>query len=490
MAKNVLFIIADQWRADTLGCAGHPCVRTPNLDALAAEGTRFSNAFVQTAPCGPSRMCIFTSKYLCATRSINNHTPLENADENFGTALRASGRAPGLIGYNDYTLDPRTLPPEDPRTRTLDYDNFLPGFERVYFHDYDSPEYFASLRRKGYPEALLNHDAIHKPDVPPEGPGARLPLCFPAKYKEEDSECRFLTEKAIEYLDTQSEGWFLSLNYIKPHPPRICCAPYHAMYDPAQVPLPDRSDADLNHAHPYLKALYREPSVRSEQGLRETRANYYGMISEVDANLGRLFEHLKKTGQWDQTLVVFTSDHGEYLGDHYLMNKGHFYDGALRVPLIVRDPDKAAGATRGKTIDSFIEAIDHAPAMLEWLGVPRPEYFQGQSYLALVHGSKNATRREEVHFEYDFRRMKLPGLAPERQLLWAVRDAHYKYVQFADPSLPNLLFDLRQDPGEDRNVAADPARAGVVAEFAQRLLRWRMANEDQRMERWATQFRK
>ncbi len=118
--RNVLFILADQFRADCLGVAGHTVVQTPNLDQLAREGAHFRNCFNQAAPCGPSRMCIYTSRYLCSTRAINNHTPLRDAEENWGYALRAAGYDPGLIGYNDYTVDPAVLPAADRRLRELD----------------------------------------------------------------------------------------------------------------------------------------------------------------------------------------------------------------------------------------------------------------------------------------------------------------------------------------------------------------------------------
>ena len=279
---NVLFILADQFRADCLGAAGNRVIRTPNLDALAGEGTLFKQCFVQSAPCGPSRMCIYTGRYLCSHRSVENKVPLVDAQENLGMVLREGGYAPALIGYNDYAVDPGTLPPDDPRTYTLRYDNFLPGFEEVLMHEYDSPAYFERLRQVGYPEALLTHDAIHKPNVPAEGPGDHLPMRYPAHYREEDSEARFVTEVAIETLrDRKDAGWVLSLNTIKPHPPRICSAPYNDMYDPADMPGANRKEEELRSEHPYLKRVHRNPQLVSERDLRETQANYYGMITEV-----------------------------------------------------------------------------------------------------------------------------------------------------------------------------------------------------------------
>ena len=161
MARIVLFILAVQFRAECLGVAGIEVIKTPNLDRLAREGAHFRNCFNQAAPCGPSRMCIYTSRYLCSTRAINNLTPLRDAQENWAYALRKAGYDPGLIGYNDYTLDPAILEPGDQRMVELSYANVLPGFERVYYHEYDSDEYFAWLKERGYPDELCNHGAIH-----------------------------------------------------------------------------------------------------------------------------------------------------------------------------------------------------------------------------------------------------------------------------------------------------------------------------------------
>ncbi|MBT5146682.1 MAG: sulfatase-like hydrolase/transferase, partial [Gemmatimonadetes bacterium] len=354
---NVLFILADQFRVDCLGHMGNDVIKTPNLDRLAREGASFTRGFNQAAPCGPSRMCIYTSRYMCSTRAVNNMTPLRDAHESLPQHLRDAGWNPGLIGYNDYTPDPQTLAADDERRTTLGYDNCLPGFERVYYHEYDSEEYFGWLREQGYAEELLSHDAIHQPDVPADGTGEHLPQHFKAKYKAEHSECAYVTDRAIDYVTerkaSQERGWVLSLNYIKPHPPNICCEPYHDMYDPASMPAAARSRSELPPSHPYLVQLVLD-DLLDEQHLREYQACYYGMITEVDDNLGRLFAALDESGQWEDTLIIFSSDHAEHLGDHFLTGKGQFFDGGMRIPYIIRDPRRSADATRGQRIDSFV----------------------------------------------------------------------------------------------------------------------------------------
>lgn len=489
---NVLLIIADQFRWDCLGAAGNPVIRTPNLDALAREGTLFRRCFAQTAPCGPSRMCIYTSRYMCSTRSVNNYTPLADAHENVAKHVNEAGYRTALFGYNDYAVDPRILPEEDARRIGLNYANFLPGFETGLQHEYHSPEYFDYLRSRGYPEEWCGPEICSSYNVPPEGLGGHLPLRFPAHYRAEDSEASFLAGKACEYLREHSgQGWFLSLNFIKPHPPRICADPYHAMYEPEAMPGAVRRAEELRSAHPYLRLAHACPALEDERELRETMACYYGMISEVDACVGKVLDALRASGQWGNTLVVFTSDHGEYLGDHYLMDKGHFYDGAMRVPLIVRDPSPMSDPARGSAIEGFCESIDVAPTILAYLRAPIPDRFQGKSLLGAIRGEPGANLKPRVHYEFDFRG-QMPGLRDGREdacLMWVVRDNRYKYVVFGLEEMPPLLFDLQKDPGEFESLAGRPGYATVEAEYSAHLLRWRMRHEDQRMERWASQFR-
>ena len=493
---NVLFILADQFRADCLGHLGNETIRTPNLDRLAREGVSFTHAFNQAAPCSPSRMCIYTSRYMCSTRAIDNHTPLRDAEECLPQHLRDAGWDPGLIGFNDYTPDPAILPPEDERRHRLTYDNCLPGFERVYYHEYDSEQYFAWLAEQGYPEQLLNHAAIHAPDVPAGGSGEHLPQHFPAKYRAEHSECAYVTDRAIDYVNERGAGertgpgWVLSLNYIKPHPPNICCAPYHDMYDPASMPPAARRVAELEPTHPFLRDLSPD-RLQDDLHLREYRACYYGMITEVDDNLGRLFAALEASGQWENTLIIFSADHAEHLGDHYLTGKGMFYDGGMRIPWIVRDPTAAADSTRGQVRQEFVEAIDSAPTIMHWLGLDVPARFQGRSVLPLIRGDQAYDTRREIHYEFDYRQGALARGAqdPDQHLIWVVRDRRHKLVQFAHPELPPILFDLETDPDELHDVADQPRYQAALLEMSQRLLRWRMRNEDQRAAHWAQQYR-
>ena len=494
---NLLLILADQFRSDCLRHLGNEVIQTPNLDRLASEGVSFTHCFNQTAPCGPSRMCIYTSRYLCSTRVVHNGTPLMDAEDNLAFFLKEAGYDPGLIGYNSYTIDPAHLPEGDIRRSSLDYHNSLPGFDWVLNHEKDSDEYFQWLGDgKGYPPELLNREAIHEPAVPEEGPGEHLPQHFPARYRKEHSECRYVTDRAIDYVRERKpaspadKGWVLSLNYNKPHPPNICCEPYCDMYDPADMPPAARSEEELTPTHPYLRGLAHQ-ALTDELHLQEYRACYYGMITEVDDNLGLLFEALEESGQWDDTLIIFSSDHGEHLGDHYIMSKGQFHDGGMRIPYIIKDPSPEADATRGQIMPHFIESIDSAPTLMEALGEPIPERFQGRSLLGLLRDDRDYKALEEIHYEFDYRGRRWAGENPDPDVhvLWVVRDREFKYVYFADEEMPPILFDLTSDPDELTNVAGRPEYAAAELHYSHKLLRWRMKNEDQRMERWAQPLR-
>jgi len=414
---------------------------------------------------------------------------MADAHENVGMWAREAGYEVGALGYHDYTIDPRTLPEDDPGRNTLDYANFYPGFDRVLHHEHWSDAYFDSLRAKGYPEALCGPEICIEPNVPADSPAGLLPHRHPAHYKHEDSEGYFVASRAANYIREHDDGgWFLSVNFIKPHPPYVCAAPFHAMYDPDAMPSVNRRPDEMENPHPYARILYQAPMLPDESELRQTQATYYGMVSEVDAYVGVVIDALKASGQWGNTLVVFSSDHGEFLGDHYLIEKAHYFDESMRVPLIVRDPQ--ATQTGGR-IDAFSESIDITPTILEYLGVEIPNRVMGSSVLNAAHTGRVDDGKREIFHEYDFRDSggRVLGLPESECLLWVVRDDRYKYVQFAHESLPSILFDLRDDPGEFTDLAANDSSASTVAEYAQRLLRWRMRNEDQRMEVWAGQYR-
>jgi arylsulfatase A-like enzyme len=248
--------------------------------------------------------------------------------------------------------------------------------------------------------------------------------------------------------------------------------------------------------HPYLAyalnnqreiGLYTEhhPGVLQEideRELRQLRATYYGMISQVDDQIGRIMAHLESTGEDRNTLVIFTCDHGEMLGDHHMWGKDGYFDPAFHIPLIIRDPRTASDGGRGRIVDEFSEAIDIMPTILEWLGAEIPVQCDGRSLLPFLAGDKPAGWRQEAHFEFDFRdpvRQRVEaalGLTDDECALAVLRGRKFKYVHFA--AQPPLLFDMERDPGELVNLAGDPAYRDVLLECANRMLSWRMVHSD------------
>jgi arylsulfatase A-like enzyme len=495
---NVLFITIDQWRAECLSLLGHPCLKTPHLDATAADGVIFRNHFVQCSPCGPSRASLYTGQYMQNHRSVINGTPLDTRHTNVALEARAVGYSPLLFGYTDTSPDPRTLTADDPRLRT--FEGVLPGFDaRLELGYFDHSTWLDHLRTKGYavPDGQWR---IYDPVSNYPGAAERGPTYAPPIYGAEDSQTAFLTDAVLEELSAAGDApWFIHASYLRPHPPMVAPEPYNALYDPADTPPPVRAASadDEARQHPWLAreiALLHElgdwtvqpaPGVDYDRDLAQIRATYYGLISKIDDAVGRIVAHLKDIGAYDNTLIVVTSDHGEMLGDHWLFAKRGYFDEAFQVPLIVRDPRADANATRGTAVDAFSESIDIMPTILDWIGRETPRQCDGYSVLPFCHGSPPAAWRTEVHWEYDFR--DVAGGGPEGDLglamdqcnLAVIRDENYKYVHFH--GLPPLFFDRRDDPAELIDRAGDPAYAGLVRDYAQKMLTWRMANDDRRL---------
>jgi arylsulfatase A-like enzyme len=481
---NVLLITADQWRGECLSALGH-MVRTPNLDALAAEGVLFTRHFTQAAPCGPSRTSLLTGMYLMNHRSGTNGTPLDARHTNIAMEARRLGYDPFLFGYTDTSLDPRTTHPADPRLST--YEGVMAGFNPICNLPEDQLRWLKWLEAKGY-DTTGGHHAIfrHAENFP--GAEDRGPSFPPAIYPAEHSDTAYIAgEVMAHWRQLGDTPWFTHLSFLRPHPPWVAPEPYHAMYDAADVAavVARPSPEEEGEQHPWLAYQLTRPAFRapaSERTRRQFRATYLGLISEVDFHIGRIAAHLRETGLWDRTLIIFTTDHGEQLGDHWLMGKSGYFDQSYRIPLIIRDPRAEADHARGTSVEAFTEHVDIMPTVLDWLGGEIPLQCDGRSLLPLVRGSTPRDWRAEAHWEYDFRDVrragpeKALGIAMDQCNLAVLRGERYKYVHFA--ALPPLLFDLVEDPHEMRNLAADPAYAPIALACAQKLLSWRMENAE------------
>jgi arylsulfatase A-like enzyme len=288
----------------------------------------------------------------------------------------------------------------------------------------------------------------------------------------------------------QGEPWFLHVSFLRPHPPIVAPRPFHDMYHPDDVPdfqaLPSIEDEKAFHPFmPFrLDRLEMDPALpldgphpNDNIAWRQARATYYGLVSEIDHHVGRMIEALKAQEEYENTLIVFTSDHGEMLGDHWCWGKETPFDQAVRVPCIVRSPLTPASA-RGRVIEHFSEHIDLMPTILDHLDAEIPLQCDGRSMRSFIEGGTPGRWRDDVRWEFDFRSVadedveRSFGISIDECSLAVVRTDDAKYVHFA--ALPPLYFDLVADPGELNNLAAKPESAPDMLAMAQRMLTWRM----------------
>lgn len=483
--RNVLLVTLDQWRADALGAAGNTHIRTSNLDRLARHGALFHNHFAQAAPCGPARASLLTGLYQHNTQVLRNGSPLAAEITTIALEARRAGYDPALFGYTDSTPDPRGRDPADPALHS--YEGVMPGFTPELLLTQDARPWLAHLQEVGYRFDDVA-DALAPAGASPDG----RPICAPTRTHARHSRSAFLTDAVLRYLSVRrAQSWFAHVCYIAPHPPFVASAPFHAMYRPADMPPPRAAQDPAAEArqHPllahYLRRQQRrsffagtsEPvSTLSAADFAQLRATYCGMVSEVDAQLGRLLGQIEEWGLADETLIVVTGDHGEMLGDHWMLGKEGYFAEAYHVPLVIRDP----GATPGQEIVAFTEAVDVMPTILEWIGVPPPSRHDGRSLLAFCRGEGPADWREAAHWEFDFSDPAPDGaehqlgLATDACALAVRRDARFHYVHFA--ALPPLLFDLARDPACLDNVAEAPRYAAAALACARALLSWRIAS--------------
>lgn len=490
--RKVLLITADQWRGDALSLLGHRAARTPNIDALAADGVTFLKHYTPAAPCGPARATLLTGLYPFVHRSIRNGTPLDARHSNLALEVRKAGRDPVLFGYTDSSIDPRDVAADDPRLRS--YEGILPGFRLIAaLNSNNLEEWLASLRHKGYDVPARNRDIYR------HAGSADVMTRFsraPARYRAEDSDTAFITDRLIAHTDAHADqGWFAHAVFLRPHPPLIAPAPYNSLIAVRDVPAPVRcaSLGDEAGVHPFLRAWLQEmarPAYFESQvdvhALPECdraamRAVYFGLVAEVDAQVGRIVDHLKASGQYDDTLIVFTADHGEMLGDHWCWGKGGWFDASNHVPLVIRDPS-APPSARGRRVSAFTESVDLMVTILDWMGLDVPTACSGHSLMLWLAGETPPTWRRGVFWEFDFRNPRTRyyetalGLASDECTLDVYRDDAFKYVHFT--SGPPLLYDLKRDPGELHDIAGDPAHATTLATYARKLLSHRMLHCD------------
>lgn len=447
--RNVLFILSDQHRADTLGCAGHPVVSTPNLDRLAADGLRYTQAYCQSPLCGPSRSAIMTGCYPHTCRAFTHECDALPDMPTLGSVFRQAGYATGAIGKvhvigetrrRDLGFDERDL-----RYYTYDFEDYINAVGK------DAVDRYCSPRKQ-----LERFQTVYNP--------ANAPVALDAD-KMFDA---LVVERCEQFLEShRDEPFFLWAGLEKPHPDWTAPAEYHRMYDPAKIALPATAFDDRRDMPEASYVSTRQVWCFTEDELRHCIAAYYANVSYLDAMIGRLLGKLEQLGLADDTLVVYASDHGEMLFDQGMVQKHNFFEGSAHVPLILRGP----GLPAAQTPDQLVQLIDLFPTMTQLTNVapPPPEALEGRPLpgIGLGHGDDGDDDRAAFSEFYAW------GM-PERM----IRQGDWKYI-YSHGDICQL-YNLRRDPLERINLIDDPRHDAVRQRLHARLMAdWEMPDMTQ-----------
>lgn len=493
--KNILFIMFDQLRWDYLSCYGHKHLQTPNIDRLAEKGMRFNRCYIQSPICGSSRMSTYTGRYVHSHGASWNGIPLKVGEMTMGDHLRKVGMDCFLVGKTHMRADEEGmarlgLAPDSiigARVSECGFDVFerddgmLPeGPDGSYDPD-GAKAYNKWLKAKGYDSDNPWHDFANSGL---DADGNVLSGWFlknaseAANIAEPDSETPYLTGRGMEFIEGLDGPWCLHLSYIKPHWPYIVPEPYASMFGPEHVQPVVRSDSERQNAHPVFKAFMdtKVGETFSRQDVRDAVIPaYMGLIKQADDQMGRLFAWLEDTGRMDDTMIVLTSDHGDFLGDHWMGEKTFFHDASTKVPLIIYDPSPRADATRGTVSDALVECIDFAPTFVDLAGGKPPcHILEGESLLPILRGDRTETKRDYVICEYDFSATPvahLHDIAVRDAVMFMVADKKWKLCHFEGGHRP-MLFDLENDPRELTDLGDRDDHAKVIAMMYEKLFEW------------------
>ena len=508
---NFLFIITDQQRADHLGAYGNPIVRTPHIDSLARGGFRAEHFYVATPICMPNRATLMTGRLPSVHGVRHNGIELSLEETTFVDVLREAGYHTALVGKGhlqnitgappQWPPDPGERLPREARRRGADgygqelgstweadpdHELSLPyyGFAAVDLSIRHADQQYGHWRRWLRAQAK-DADELIGPEHAIPAPEFELTKCRQAwrtRVPEELYPTSWITERTSAALRDCAKGdkpFFIQCSYPDPHHPFTPPGKYWNMYPPEDVPLPPSFRAAHHDLPPHVQWLRRQrdsgTAVKHTQALfacsereaREAIALNYGSLSLIDDGVGRLLAELERLGQADNTIVIFTSDHGDFLGDHQLLLKGPIhYTGLVRTPFIWKDP--AMPTPRAST--ALVQAVDLAPTVLARAGVAPFNGIQGKSLLPLIGGEE--TLRDELLIEEEGQRTYLgfPGRVRMRSLVTARhRLSVYDGVSWGE------LYDLGEDPHETANLWDDAGAKKLRAELMERLARTMLA---------------
>ena len=470
---NILFLMADQLRADALGCYGNPVIQTPSIDALASRGVRFERMFAAYPVCAPNRASIVTGRYPSVHRLRANGMRLPGSERTLMEVLRAAGyRTYGsgkmhfgpqwqFPAHGGPIVDPAPSTAIDPQPPEDAYPWY--GFDRVSLtEDHRMGPYGRYLAQNG----LNVWDELHSASYPQHA-------TVRSAYPEEHHQTTWITDRVIDHLALHpaDRPFFLWVSYVHPHHPFNPPAPYDTMYRAEDMPRPVWHEPEVQGWPEAYRRKYLATSGGHEAvGMcnlepadwGRIKAYYYGMTSLIDKNIGRLLATLEERGDLENTIVVFTTDHGENLGDHRLLFKGTTYDCVTRVPFIVSG---AGQAHNGEVRDLLCSSIDVMPTVLDLVGVPHPEPspMQGTSLVPALGDSGHTVRDALLIENAGIRRSVRTG---DALLTWH------------GPGAQGELYDLVADPNCFHNLWDKPEAAGRQAELVDLLIRLMAENVD------------
>ncbi len=455
-SPNILLIMADQLRKDTLGCYGNPLIHTPNIDRIAAAGVRFERNIIQNPVCQPSRSSILTGRYPHSHRVWTNGMSLPSSEVTVAEYLRRTGYHTGVFGK--LHLDPQLKgPPVRMSAASAPYY----GFD--VFHITEDPkvgEYldFIDTFHPSYSAAVRKTNAT-------------LPV--------EIHQSAWIAGRTIDFIQRARKNdrpFFGLCSFVDPHHGCDPPPPYNTMYKPEELPAPRRRAGELDDKPPYFRQfadLYADAKGvnTSEESVRKFASQYYGEISLLDAQIGRILKALEKTGALENTIIAFTADHGDMLGDHWLIYKGAFhYDCLINTPLLISWP---AALPKGRTVTALTEEVDIAPTLLDLAGLPPPPGMQGVSLVPLGKGERSSLKQATLT------EANAPGGQSSDLQRYAVtvktlRTEEWK-LTFHQGHDYGELYDLKNDPNEFVNLWSKPAyrerRDQLVAQLLDTLVR-------------------
>jgi len=458
---NLLVVMTDQHRFDMLGCLGHPELHTPNLDALAGRGVTFTDAYTPSPVCGPARCSLFTGQFPPGNGAVGNWVPFHDGVSLLPERLQRLGYETACCGKLHFS------PPEP--AYGFDHKRINDVHGNRYANDAEHSDYVADLRQTLY---------AHDPDEPvrrfdddetqyPDGEIQRFILG--ANFIPESHHItKWTTDEAIGFLDQRDEArpFFLFASYFGPHQPYAVPEPWGGRYDPDDVELPPQFYSGIQGGPVFSrtkgKNVRRFRAQLDEADYHRCIAAYMDNVTMLDAYIGRLFDTLGQRGLWDNTMVVFLSDHGDQLGRHQLFFKGDMYEGSARVPLIIKPAGQASALPRRvtqpvNTLDLYGTLLD-AAGDDGWRG---PEIEAGTLSPRLAGGDSLPRDVFAIH-----------GKSPD-ELLTMLRRGPMKLIRLSLPEENHYeLYDLGDAVPEMRDVASDPAYQSSLAELRAALDPW------------------